>query len=120
MDALVIAVGCAGGRMVNRIIERGRIDAEYLAINTDRWELDACRVSRKILVMWCGVAASSSRVQRSRVFVRFQPCVTVLMTSWLSEYRVTTDGCRTARSPTIAAMISMRFEVVSASPPRNS
>jgi cell division protein FtsZ len=29
---------------------RGRIKAEYLAINTDRRELDACRVGRKILI----------------------------------------------------------------------
>jgi cell division protein FtsZ len=36
--------------MVNRIIERGRIKAEYLALNTDRRELDACRVGRKILI----------------------------------------------------------------------
>jgi cell division GTPase FtsZ len=50
VDAVIIAVGCAGGRMVNRIIERGTTTAEYLAINTDRRELDACRVGRKILI----------------------------------------------------------------------
>jgi hypothetical protein len=38
----------------------------------------------------------------------------------LSEYSVMTDGSRTARRPTIAAVISMRFEVVTASPPLNS
>jgi hypothetical protein len=36
--------------MVNRIIERGRIKAEYLAINTDRRVLEACLVDRKILI----------------------------------------------------------------------
>jgi cell division protein FtsZ len=45
---VIIAVGCAGGRTVNKMI--GRIDAEYLAINTDRRVLDACRVSRIILI----------------------------------------------------------------------
>ena len=48
MDAAIIAVGCAGGRMVNHMV--GRIKAKYLAINTDRRELDACRVGRKILI----------------------------------------------------------------------
>ena len=48
MDTTVIAVGCAGGRMVNHMA--GRIKAEYLAINTDRRELDACWASRKILI----------------------------------------------------------------------
>ena len=47
---VIIAVGYAGGRMVNRIIERGRVRADYAAINTDRLELDACRASRKILI----------------------------------------------------------------------
>jgi cell division protein FtsZ len=46
--AVIIAVGCAGGRMVNHMA--GRIEAEYLAINTDRRELDACLVGRKILI----------------------------------------------------------------------
>jgi hypothetical protein len=36
------------------------------------------------------------------------------------RYSVVTDGWRTARSPTIAAVISMRFEMVMASPPLNS
>ena len=48
MDAAIIAVGCAGGRMVNHMV--GRIKAAYLAINTDRRKLDACRVGRKILI----------------------------------------------------------------------
>jgi cell division GTPase FtsZ len=48
MDAAIMAVGCAGGRMVNHMV--GRIKAAYLAINTDRRELDACRVGRKILI----------------------------------------------------------------------
>lgn len=44
----IIAVGCAGGRMVNHMA--GRIDAEYLAINTDRRELDVCLAGRKLLI----------------------------------------------------------------------
>ena len=46
----IIAGGGAGGRMVDRTIDRGRITAEYLAINTDWCELDVCRVGRKILI----------------------------------------------------------------------
>ena len=49
-DTAIIAVGCAGGRMVSQIIERGRIKAEYPAINTDRRMLEACLVDRKILI----------------------------------------------------------------------
>jgi hypothetical protein len=37
-----MAVGCAGGRMLNHML--GRIKAAYLAINTDRRKLGACRV----------------------------------------------------------------------------
>ena len=48
MDTAIIAVGCAGGCMVNHMA--GRIKAANLAINTDRRELDACRVGRKILI----------------------------------------------------------------------
>lgn len=47
---VIIAVGCAGGRMVNKIISAGRIEAEYLAINTDRRVLEACLAGRKILI----------------------------------------------------------------------
>lgn len=47
---VIIAVGCTGGRMVTQAIERGRIKPEHLAINTDRCVLDACWVSRKILL----------------------------------------------------------------------
>jgi cell division GTPase FtsZ len=39
---VIIAVGCAGGRMVNKIISAGRIEAEYLAINMDRRVVEAC------------------------------------------------------------------------------
>jgi cell division GTPase FtsZ len=48
VDVVIIAAGCAGGRMVNRIIEQGTTTAEYPAINTDRRELNARRVGRKI------------------------------------------------------------------------
>jgi cell division protein FtsZ len=48
MDTTIIAVGCAGGRMVNHMA--GRIEAEYLAINTDRGELDACWAGTKLLI----------------------------------------------------------------------
>jgi cell division GTPase FtsZ len=40
VDTVVIAVGCAGGRMVNKMV--GRIEAEFILVNTDRRELDAC------------------------------------------------------------------------------
>ena len=50
MDAVIIAVDCAGRQMVNQIIERGRIQAEYLPINTDQHGLDECRVGWKILI----------------------------------------------------------------------
>jgi cell division GTPase FtsZ len=35
---------------VNKIISAGRIEAEYLAINTDRRVLEACLAGRKILI----------------------------------------------------------------------
>jgi cell division GTPase FtsZ len=47
---VIIAVGCAGGRMANKIISAGRIEAEYLAINTDRRVLEACLAGRNILI----------------------------------------------------------------------
>ena len=47
---VIVAVGYAGGRMVNKIISAGRIEAEYLAINTDRRVLEACLAGRKILI----------------------------------------------------------------------
>lgn len=47
MDTAIIAVGCAGGWMVNKMI--GRIPAEFIAVNTDRRELDACRAGTKLL-----------------------------------------------------------------------
>jgi cell division protein FtsZ len=47
---VIIAVGCAGGRMVNKIISAGRIEAEYLAINTDRRVLEVCLAVSKILI----------------------------------------------------------------------
>jgi cell division GTPase FtsZ len=48
VDAVIIAVGCAGGRMVNHMV--GRLKAEYLAINTDKRVLEACKAERKILI----------------------------------------------------------------------
>jgi cell division protein FtsZ len=45
---VIIAVGCAGGRMVNKMV--GRIEPEFIAINTDRRELDACRAGTKLLI----------------------------------------------------------------------
>src|SRR5687768_14705302 len=36
--------------MVNRIIERGRIVADYLAIDTDRRVLEACLAGTKLLI----------------------------------------------------------------------
>jgi cell division protein FtsZ len=46
MDTVIIAVGCAGGRMVNHMADRSA--AEVMAINTDRRELDACRAGTKL------------------------------------------------------------------------
>jgi cell division GTPase FtsZ len=43
-------VGCAGGRMVNRMVEAGRIEGEFIAINTDRRELEACKAGTKMLI----------------------------------------------------------------------
>jgi cell division GTPase FtsZ len=36
---VIIAVGCAGGRMVTKILSAGRIEAEYLAVNTQMWQM---------------------------------------------------------------------------------
>ena len=46
----IIGVGCAGGRMVNRIVDAGRIEGEFIAINTDRRELEACKAGTKMLI----------------------------------------------------------------------
>jgi cell division protein FtsZ len=45
---VIIAVGCVGGRMVNKMV--GGIESEFIAINTDRRELDACRAGPKLLI----------------------------------------------------------------------
>jgi cell division protein FtsZ len=47
---MIIGVGCAGGRMVNRMVDAGRIEGEFIAINTDRRELEACKASTKMLI----------------------------------------------------------------------
>jgi cell division protein FtsZ len=47
---VIIAVGCAGGRMVNKIISASQLEAEYLAVNTDRCVLEPCLAGRKILI----------------------------------------------------------------------
>jgi cell division protein FtsZ len=46
----IIGVGCAGGRMVNRMVDAGRIEGEFIAINTDRRELEACKAGTKMLI----------------------------------------------------------------------
>jgi len=46
----IIGVGCSGGRMVNWMVHSGRIDSEFAAINTDRQELETCKVSVKLLI----------------------------------------------------------------------
>jgi cell division protein FtsZ len=46
----IIGVGCAGGRMVNRMVEAGRIEGEFIAINTDLRELEACKAGTKMLI----------------------------------------------------------------------
>jgi cell division protein FtsZ len=50
VDTVIIAVGCAGGRMVNRIIEQGRVAADYLAIDTDQRVLDSCLAGTTLLI----------------------------------------------------------------------
>jgi cell division protein FtsZ len=46
----IIGVGCVGGRMVNRMVGAGRIEGAFIAINTDRRELEACKASTKMLI----------------------------------------------------------------------
>jgi cell division protein FtsZ len=46
----IIGVGCAGNRIVNRIVDTGRMDSEFAAINTDRQELESCKASFKLLI----------------------------------------------------------------------
>src|SRR5882724_4508136 len=47
-DTAIIGVGCAGGHIVNELVTAGRIEAEFVAINTDGGELNACRASVKL------------------------------------------------------------------------
>ena len=47
-DTAIIGVGCAGGHIVNELVTAGRIEAEFVAINTDHGELNACRASVKL------------------------------------------------------------------------
>jgi cell division GTPase FtsZ len=64
---VIIAVGCAGGRMVNKIISAGRIEAEYLAINTDRRVLEACLAGRGVARRGCdgrGISGAADDVRR--------------------------------------------------------
>ena len=49
-DTAVIGVGCAGGRVVNELVKAGRIEGEFIAINTDRRELEACKAGTKMLI----------------------------------------------------------------------
>jgi cell division protein FtsZ len=46
----IIGVGCAGNQIVNRIVDAGRMDSEFAAINTDRQELESCKASVKLLI----------------------------------------------------------------------
>jgi cell division GTPase FtsZ len=49
-DTAIIGVGCAGGCIVNLLVKRGKIEGEFVAINTDREELEACNAGRKTLI----------------------------------------------------------------------
>jgi cell division protein FtsZ len=44
----VFGVGCAGNRMLSYM--RGRIEAEFVAINIDRYVLDGCQADVKLLI----------------------------------------------------------------------
>jgi cell division protein FtsZ len=46
----IIGVGCAGNRIVNRIVDAGRMESEFAALNTDRQELESCKASVKLLI----------------------------------------------------------------------
>lgn len=50
VDTVMIGVGGAGGRIVNRIVDAGRMESEFAAINTDRQELDQCLASTKLQI----------------------------------------------------------------------
>jgi cell division protein FtsZ len=55
-DTAIIGVGCAGGHIVNELVTAGRLEAEFVAINTDHRELNACLASIKLPVgrLGCG------------------------------------------------------------------
>jgi cell division protein FtsZ len=44
----VFGVGCAGNRILSYM--RGRIEAEFVAINTDKYVLDGCQADVKLLI----------------------------------------------------------------------
>ncbi|MCH9025267.1 MAG: cell division protein FtsZ, partial [candidate division Zixibacteria bacterium] len=46
----VIGVGGAGGNAINRMIEAGLRDVEFIAINTDAQVLDQNRAEKKIQI----------------------------------------------------------------------
>jgi cell division protein FtsZ len=46
----IIGVRCAGGWMVNRMVDAGRIDSEFAAINTNRQRLEECLASTKLQI----------------------------------------------------------------------
>lgn len=46
--AVVFGVGCAGNRMLS--YTRDRIEAEFVAINTDKYVLDGCQADVKLLI----------------------------------------------------------------------
>jgi cell division protein FtsZ len=47
-DTAIIGVGCAGGHIVNELVTAGRVEAEFVAINTDYQRLHACQASIKL------------------------------------------------------------------------
>ena len=58
---VIIAVGCAGGSMVNKIISAGRIEVEYLTINTDRRVVEACLAGHLLRLAFYPAMSHSQR-----------------------------------------------------------
>ena len=50
MVTVMIGVGGTGGRIVNRIVEAGRMGSHFAAIDTDREELDECLAGTKLQI----------------------------------------------------------------------